>query len=98
MPNAASSNQIKTYSLANHVPGTTGTGLDQFVDYIYADNGLAGATDGRDITKGASVANSLNLLILEAANATGAAADGRKPAFIWFKTMDQPRNTAATTW
>jgi hypothetical protein len=77
MPNAASSNQIKTYSLANHVPGTTGTGLDQFVDYIYADNGLAGATDGRDITKGASVANSLNLLILEAANATGAAADGK---------------------
>ncbi|MDQ5906971.1 MAG: hypothetical protein QG590_1453, partial [Pseudomonadota bacterium] len=77
MPNAETSNQVKTYSLANAVPGTTGTGLDQFVDYIYADNGLAGATDGRDITRGAAHANSLNLLIVEAANATGAAADGK---------------------
>ncbi|MDQ5914993.1 MAG: hypothetical protein QG584_884, partial [Pseudomonadota bacterium] len=77
MPNAETSNQVKTYSLANAVPGTSGTGLDQFVDYIYADNGLAGATDGRDITRGAAHANSLNLLIVEAANATGAAADGK---------------------
>ena len=77
MPNVETSTQVKTYSLAKPVPGTTGTGLDQFVNYIYADNGLAGATDGRDITKGAAAANSLNQLILEAATATGAAADGK---------------------
>ena len=77
MPNAGTSNQVKSYSLANPVPGTTGSGLDQFVDFIYADNGLAGATDGRDITKGAVAANSLNQLIIEAANATGAGADGK---------------------
>lgn len=77
MPNAGTSNQVKTYSLANPVPGTTGTGMDQFVDYIYADNGLAGATDGRQIVRGAASANSLNQLIVEAANATGAAADGK---------------------
>ena len=77
MPNVGTSSQVKTYSLTEPVPGTTGTGLDQFVNYIYADNGLAGATDGRDITKGAAAANSLNQLILEAATATGAAADGK---------------------
>ncbi len=77
MPNAGSSGQVKTYSLATPVPGTTGTGLDQFVDYIYADNGLAGATDGRHVTQGAGYANSLNQLIVEAATATGAAADGK---------------------
>ena len=49
MPNVGTSNQVKTYSLAEPVPGTTETGLDQFVNYIFADNGLAGATDGRDM-------------------------------------------------
>ncbi len=77
MPNVGTSSQVKTYSLTEPVPGTTGTGLDQFVNYIFADNGLAGATDGRDIAKGAAAANSLNQLILEAATATGAAADGK---------------------
>ena len=77
MPNVGTSSQVKTYSLTEPVPGTTGTGLDQFVNFIFADNGLAGATDGRDIAKGAAAANSLNQLIMEAANATGAAADGK---------------------
>ncbi|MCL4680243.1 MAG: hypothetical protein KJZ92_03130 [Rhodocyclaceae bacterium] len=77
MPNVGSTSQVKTYSLAHPIAGTTGTGLDQFVEFIYADNGLAGATDGRDITKGASYADRLNQRILEAANATGAAADGK---------------------
>lgn len=77
MPGSGSSGTIKTYSLAQPVPGTTGTGLDQFVQFIYGDNGLAGATDGRDITHGASYANQLNQLIVEAANATGAGADGK---------------------
>ena len=66
MPNAGTSNQVKTYSLASPVPGTTGSGLDQFVDFIYADNGLAErptvATSRR-----AAAANSPNQLIIEAA-------------------------------
>lgn len=77
MPNTGNGGTVRSYSLANPVPGTTGTGLDQFVEFIYADNGLAGATDGRDIARGASAANSLSQLIVEAANATGAGADGR---------------------
>ncbi|MCP5268954.1 MAG: hypothetical protein H6943_07945 [Zoogloeaceae bacterium] len=77
MPNAGSSSQVKSYSLAHAVPGTTGTGLDQFPEYVFGDNGLAGATDGRDIVKGAAAANSLNQLIVEAANATGASTDGQ---------------------
>ena len=77
MPNAGTSNQVKTYSMTQPVAGTTGTGLDQFVEFIFADNGLAGATDGRDIKGGAAAANSMNQIILEAASATGAAADGK---------------------
>ena len=68
---------VKTYSLVtNPVAGTTGTGLDQIVTSIFADPGLAGATDGKDIKGGANAADQLNGLILKAAAATGAAADG----------------------
>ncbi|MFM8331841.1 MAG: calcium-binding protein [Candidatus Methylumidiphilus sp.] len=68
----------KTYSMTQTaIPGDTSTGLDQLVDYIYADNGLAGANDAKDIAAGADAANRLNQIILEAAAATGAAADGQ---------------------
>ena len=78
MPNTESSGSIKTYSLLkDSVPGTTGTGWDQFLEFIQADAGLAGATDGKDIAAGATAADRLNQMILEAANATGAAADRR---------------------
>ena len=77
MPNVGGNSSFSSYSMVIPSRGTTGTGLDQIVDYVYADNGLAGATDGRDIARGAASANSLNQLIVEAANATGAAADGK---------------------
>jgi len=98
MPNAGSSNQIKTYSMTNPVPGTTGSGLDQFVEFIFADNGLAGATDGRDIRGGASSANSLNQLIIEAANATGAAADGKFTADEVVAMNQYIRNNHLAQW
>jgi uncharacterized damage-inducible protein DinB len=66
-----------TYSmLTQPVPGTTGTGLDQLIDAINTDPGLAGANDAQDIMAGAAAANSLNQMILDAMAATGAAADG----------------------
>jgi Ca2+-binding RTX toxin-like protein len=78
MPNTESNGSIKTYSLLKErVPGTSGTGWDQFLEFIQADAGLAGATDGKDIAAGADAADRLNRMILDAANATGAAADGR---------------------
>jgi Ca2+-binding RTX toxin-like protein len=78
MPNTESNGSIKTYSLLQErVPGTSGTGWDQFLELIQADAGMAGATDGKDIAAGADVADRLNRMILDAANATGAAADGR---------------------
>ena len=98
MPNAGSSNQIKTYSMTNPVPGTTGSGLDQFVEFIFADNGLAGATDGRDIRGGASSANSLNQLIIEAADATGAAADGKFTADEVVAMNQYIRNNHLAQW
>lgn len=65
------------YSLVkNPVLGTTGTGFDQFVSYIFADPGLAGNTDSKDIIKGAEAADQLNHLILQAADSIGAADDG----------------------
>ena len=78
MPNTESYGTTRTYSLLrNAAAGTSGTGLDQFVEFIQADAGLAGATDGKDIAAGAAEADSLNRLIVEAANATGAGSDGR---------------------
>lgn len=69
--------KVKSYSLlTDPVPGDTGTGLDQLVQFIQADPGLAGRVDGREIAQGAAAANGMNRLIVEAANATGAAADG----------------------
>lgn len=55
--------------------GTTGTGLDQFVGSVFADPGLAGGADSTDIVAGARAAEQLNHLIIQAATATGAAAD-----------------------
>lgn len=52
------SSGVKSYSLvAAATYGATGTGLDQIVEYIYRDLGLAGATDGKDIKAGAQAAN-----------------------------------------
>ena len=65
-----------TYStVTSRTNGTTGTGLDQLVDAIHADNSLAGNNSAAEITGGASAADQLNRIIVEAALATGAAAD-----------------------
>jgi Ca2+-binding RTX toxin-like protein len=70
--------KVKSYSLlTDPVQGDTGTGLDQLVQFIQADPGLAGRIDGREIAQGAAAANRMNQLIVEAATATGAAADGQ---------------------
>jgi Ca2+-binding RTX toxin-like protein len=67
----------KTYSmLTAKASGTTRTGLDQIIDKIYADPGLGGGTAASDIVTGAAAANRMNQIILEAAGAVGAAADG----------------------
>jgi Ca2+-binding RTX toxin-like protein len=67
----------KSYSMVQNLPtGTTGTGLDQTVERIGRDPGLAGANLGTDITGGMTAANQLNQLILEAKQATGVASNG----------------------
>ena len=56
MPTASG---VKSYSLVTAATyGATGTGLDQIVEYIYRDLGLAGATDGKDIRAGAQACSS----------------------------------------
>ena len=66
-----------TYSMVqSHPNGTTSTGLDQLVDAIHADNSLAGNNAATDILAGAAAADRLDAIIVEAARATGAAADG----------------------
>lgn len=63
----------KTYSLVTDPQaGTTNTGLDQLVSAVYLDPGLAGANDSKEIHAGASYADQLNQLVLEAARAVGA--------------------------
>jgi hypothetical protein len=66
----------KTYSLVTDpLVATTGTGLDQLVDKIFLDPGLAGANDSKEIKGGASAADQLNQMIIEAAKAVGADTD-----------------------
>ena len=57
------------------VPRAARTGLDQLVDAVFADTGLAGANMAPELLGGAGAADALNQIILEAAAATGAAAD-----------------------
>ncbi len=72
-----SNTKAGTYAMLNApAPATTGTGLDQLVDAVFQDTGLAGATTGNQLLGGAAAADSMNHIILEAAAATGAAADG----------------------
>ncbi len=54
----------------------TGTGLDRIIPLIHSDLGLAGNNPPEQIEVGADCAAAMNQIIVEAANATGAAADG----------------------
>ena len=71
-----STNNTGRYSMVSApVSGTTETGLDQLVDAVFVDTGLAGANTSTDLYGAAMAADGLNRIILEAATATGAAAD-----------------------
>lgn len=75
-----------TYFLGD--ASTTGTGLDRIVDTIKADTGLARWTSAADINAGATIANDLNKLVLQAVAATNAMTDG------WITSTDlQAMNT-----
>lgn len=66
---------VNSYSQVSAVAGTSNTGLDQLVAAVYVDPGLAGANDRTDIRAGATAADQLNALIVQAAKATGASLD-----------------------
>jgi Ca2+-binding RTX toxin-like protein len=61
---------------AQTVQGTTGTGLDDIIDLIYADPGLAASTSQADIAGGAEAANAINHLIVDAISAGNLLGDG----------------------
>ena len=56
--------------------GATGTGLDQIVEIIAADEGLHANISISDMAGGAAAANEINAMILEGIHAVGAANDG----------------------
>ena len=60
---------------------TTGTGLDKLVDTIVADQGLNRKIATSEITAGATAADEMNQIIIEAIKATGAADDGKFDAY-----------------
>jgi Ca2+-binding RTX toxin-like protein len=71
-------NTATTYSMTTkQTNGTTSTGLDQLVQVLYKDPGLGGGTSAEDVATGATVANRMNTIILEAANNVGALTDGK---------------------
>jgi len=59
------------------VQGTTGTKLDVIVQTIFNDKGLLRAISMGDMREGASSANDMNALIVEAIKAEGLANDGK---------------------
>jgi hypothetical protein len=61
---------------AGPTQGTTGTGLDQLVDIILADRGLAKNIPATEIAAGAQAANGMNVIIVDAIRQTGVANDG----------------------
>ena len=63
-------------SVDAYVDGTTGTGLDQLVSIITNDAGLNRKIANADIRGGASAADGMNALIVEAIRATGVANNG----------------------
>ena len=68
----------KTYStVTSQISGTTRTGLDQLINYIYADPGVAGGASAQAIATAATVANRMDQIILEAANKIGATTDSK---------------------
>lgn len=56
--------------------GSTGTGLDELVQVIKSDKGLARRTDAGDINEGAAAADGINHLIVDAIESQGLANDG----------------------
>lgn len=67
----------KTYSmLTTPIAGGTSTGLDQLIDMVQHDPGLAGQNSAKQITAGLDAAKGLIALIKKAAVETGAAKDG----------------------
>jgi len=57
--------------------GTTQTGLDQLVDIVDTDFGLAGRISDADIQWGGEFADKMNAIIVEAVNQTGVAREGQ---------------------
>ena len=73
-----SNNRSGSFSMVMQpVTGTTGTGFDQLVDVVFSDTSLAGSNTAPDLLAGAAAADGMNRIILQAATATGAGADGQ---------------------
>ncbi|MFX8660951.1 hypothetical protein ABTM16_20130, partial [Acinetobacter baumannii] len=62
------------------VHGTTGTGLDGLIERIVDDEGLNHEISQQQINTGASAANGMAKIIVEAIRATGVANDGNVTA------------------
>jgi predicted transcriptional regulator len=75
--NSLLATDLTTTSLASQTIdlSTTGTGLDQLTDLIIADEGLNQRISTTEIRAGATAANGMNALIIEAIKATGVAND-----------------------
>jgi len=67
---------LKNASVNPYIQGSSGTGLDQLVNLITADTGLARNISASDLKAGASAADAMNALILQAIRATGVANNG----------------------
>ena len=81
-----------------YLGGSTGTGLDQLVRIITADEGLQKRIATSDIRDGAAAADAMNALIIDAIRATGSADDGILTADDMARISDWLVARHADTW
>jgi Ca2+-binding RTX toxin-like protein len=67
-------NPIRSYSpYLAHPKGSTGSGLDQVIEWLAADPGLLGAGDASVVRDGIAAADALNAMLVQGLMATGSA-------------------------
>ncbi len=81
-----------------YAEGTTGTGLDRLVSVITTDKGLTAEISTGEIYEGATAADDMNQIIVEAIRATGAANNGRIDVADVYAINGYIQDTYADQW
>jgi len=90
--------KLSNNAVQTGIEATTGTGLDQLVDLISDDPGLARRLSQADIDTGAQAANAMNTIIIQSIKATGIANNGQIDASDVRVLADYIKANYGATW